>query len=123
MPDAFGLESAIATSASHVDFGIRLDHPHDGLEGLDFKFHYRDKEKPSAQVMVPMVVRTDAIAGELLRVRTKVTATIAVQGFWRDRDFIEHTILDAKTVAKRAFFDLVTAETQEMMGVHHGNSA
>jgi uncharacterized protein (TIGR04255 family) len=103
----------------HVDFGVQLAGPLDGLDGVEFKFYYRDKVNHAAQVLIQIVVRPgDAVEDQLL-VQTKVTATLGVRGFFSDRAQIEQEIHNAKTVAKRAFFDLATQATHDRMGAHY----
>lgn len=104
-----------------LDLGVRLHGARDGLDGFDVRLRYRDELEPGAHVVVQVVVQPDGPAPEMLHVRTKVTATVVRQGLWTDRNFMQQRILQAKAVAKRAFFDLVTDETQERMGVQYGD--
>jgi hypothetical protein len=109
------------TKIVRMELGIELAGLHDGLDGFDVKLHYRDKLQPTARVAVQVIVQPDGPVPETLLVRTKVTAAVAQEGSWTDRAFVERQVLVAKAAAKRAFFDLVTDETREMMGAQYGN--
>lgn len=105
----------------HLTFGVDLEGVDDGLDVLDVKFHYRDQQQPATQVMIQIVVRADANPRDSLLVQTKTTATTAVHGFWKERDRIDAEILAAKSVAKRAFFEIATEATHRQMGAQYGN--
>jgi hypothetical protein len=83
-----------------MELGIQLEGIHDGLDGFDVRLHYRDEDEPGARVAIHVLVQSDGPIPDTVLVRTKVTA---------------------KAVAKRAFFRLVTDETQHMMGARHGD--
>lgn len=111
------------TKVVRMELGIQLEGVHDGLDGFEVKLHYRDKIQPAARVAVQVIVQPDGPVPETLLVRTKVTAAVAREGRWTDRAFVEGQIVAAKAVAKRAFFDLVTEETRQMMGARYGHPA
>lgn len=115
--DAAGFE---LSRLFHLKFGLDLE-GRDVLDVLDVKFHYRDQQQRATQVIVQIVVKADINSSDSLLVQTRTTATTTVQGFWQDRALIDTEILAAKTVAKRAFFEIATDATHRRMGAKYGN--
>ena len=105
----------------HLELGVQIPGMRDGLDRFDIRLHYRDELEPAAHVALQVVVQPEATP-ETLRVQTKVTATVMQMGWWTDRPFVEQRLLAAKSIAKRAFFALVTEDTRQMMGARHGDS-
>ncbi|WP_052554642.1 hypothetical protein [Enhygromyxa salina] len=111
------------SQAFHLNLGVQLEGQHDGLDGVDIKLYYRDKGRMDAQVMVQIAARQGPDADESLLVQTKTSATITVNnGFWKDHGRIKREVLAAKTIAKRAFFELATERTHLEMGAQYDDS-
>lgn len=108
-----------------LTFGLGIDGLSQGLEGLAVEFHYKDNGpdnvRSNAHVTVQVAARPEQ--DDHVRVRTVTYATLALNHrFWKDKMDLEAAIQSAKSAAKRAFFELATAETHLQMGAHYGDS-
>jgi hypothetical protein len=104
-----------------LTLGIELEGLGEGLEGLDLKFHYRALNQAGAQIMLQISARPEP-GGEVV-VQTKTTATRASHHWlWRATPQLENEIRTVKNIAKRAFFELATEETHQLMGAHYEDS-
>ena len=102
----------------HLTFGVDIEDTHHGLDVLDVKFHYRDQQRTNVDVMIQVVVHA---AYQSLMVQAKTTATATVVGLWKDRAHVEAEVRNAKSVAKRAFFEMATEATHRQMGAHYAD--
>jgi hypothetical protein len=111
------------SQAFHLNLGVQLEGQHDGLDGVDIKLYYRDKARMDAQITIQIAARQGPAADESLLVQTKTSATITVNdGVWHDHHRIKQEIVAARSIAKRAFFELATERTHTEMGAQYANT-